>query len=215
MENFKELLYKFEKLEEIQKIQGEFQNGCSKEDIEKLFESTSLTPTQEFIELYCWHDGMKNNSEGKTFEYYGGNMGDIYTGVNLFSMATFLPLKRSMFYYHGLKEYEELLPFFADDNVLFINLDINSKNYGKIYIQNNAVLIVEPMPIFNSLREMFLTFFEAFSSKIFYFELDENNDYYLEVDDEKDWKLGKELNPACIYWDGDNDTFLDYKYLKE
>lgn len=213
MENFKELLHKFETLEEIRKIAGEFQNGYSKEEIEKLFESTSLTPTQEFIELYCWHDGMKNNFKGQMSEFYGGSMGDIYAGVNLFSTATFLPLKRSIDYYRVLNEYEELLPFFADDNVLSINLDINSKNYGKIYIQNNAVLIVEPMPIFNSLREMFLTFFEAFSSKIFYFELNEDNDYYLEVDDEKEWELGKKLNPTCIYWERDNEMFLNYEYL--
>lgn len=215
MENFKEFLYKFEKLEEIQKIQGEFQNGYSKEDIEKIFESTSLTPTQEFIELYCWHDGMKNNFKGEMSEYYGGYMGDIYTGINLFSTATFLPLKRSIFYYHAIKEYDELLPFFVDDDVLSINLDINSKNYGKIYIQNNAVLILEPMPIFNSLKDMFLTFFEAFYSKISCFELDEDNTYYLEEDYDEKRELCKELNPACIYWDGDNDTFLDYKYLKE
>lgn len=214
MENFKELLHKFEKLEEIQKIAGEFQNGYSKEDIEKIFESTSLTPTQEFIELYSWHDGMKNNFKGQMSEFYGGSMGDIYTGVNLFSTATFLPLKRSIDYCHGLNEYEELLPFFADDNILSINLDINSKNYGKIYIQNNAVLILEPMPIFNSLKDMFLTFFEAFNSKISYFELDEVG-YYLEEDYEEKWELCKKLNPACIYWDGDNNILFDYKYIKE
>ncbi len=213
MENFKELLHKFETLEEIQKIAGEFQNGYSKEEIEKLFESTNLTPTQEFIELYCWHDGMKNNFEEKTFEFYGGNMEDIYVGVNLFSMATFLPLKRSILYYHLTKEYAELLPFFVDDNVLSINLDISSKNYGKIYIQNNAVLIIEPMPIFNSLKDMFFTFFEAFNSKISYFELD-NDGFYLEEDYEEKWELCKKHNVGCVYWDGDNDTFLNYTYLK-
>lgn len=216
MERFKELLHKFERLEEIQKIVGKFQNGYSKKDIEKLFESTNLTPTHEFIELYCWHNGMKNNSEGKTFEFEG-RIEDIYSGVNLFSMATFLPLEECFRYYRARYEnnYDELLPFFVDDNVVSINLDINSKNYGKIYIQNNAVLILEPMPIFNSLKDMFLTFFEAFNSKISCFELDEDNEVYLEEDYEEKWELCKKLNPECIYWGGDNGILFDYKYLKE
>lgn len=218
MENFKELLHKFEQLDEIQKIAEEFQNGYSKEDIGKLFESTNLTPTQELMELYCWHDGMKNMSEGKTFEFEGRTE-KIYSGINLFSMATFLPLEQCFRYYQARiqiyeNRYEELFPFFVDDNILTINLDINSKNYGKIYIQNNAVLILEPMPIFNSLKDMFLTFFEAFDSKISFFGLDEIG-YYLEEDYEEKWELCKKLNPAYIYWDGDNETLFDYKYLKE
>lgn len=215
MENFSEILVEFENLDEIIKIKDEFQPGRDVYSIKSFFNSIDLVPSNEMVELYKWRNGMRNYFEGPIIDLFGNEI-NTYDGINIFPMSTYLPLEVCHKYYASYSnEYKELFPFFSSDSVLLVNLDNLSKNYNKVYIENAELLIIEPMPIFNSVYDMFFTILEGFKQKVFYFEMDDDDEWCLKRDHERYWDLGKKYNPDCEYWQiGNNEILLNYKYDK-
>jgi hypothetical protein len=213
--SFEQLLTRFTKLPALAPIANQFNDGIAVDIIVERLKPFGLTPSKSFLSLYEWHNGMKNISNEREYPIkYDG----LYVGVSFIGTATFVPFEESLrAYTYQYKHYldqpeyfkKELYPFCFDDDILFINLNAQSINYEKIYKQNVPAQLVDPMPIFASLYDMFNTLVDGFEKGIYYFD----DDGYVEDRDDC-WQHGRELNPTCQYWriNIDSSVALYYEY---
>jgi hypothetical protein len=190
-----ELLYKI--VSELQKIKSPvlayLQPGVSKLTYEKKLNSFHLTPSDEFISLYQWHNGT---AEMKTEN----------SNLWLFPGGIFLPIDKALeiYQYHTISNNtwdKTLFPIFADGGGDFylINMSSQSPNHGRIYYFSfNAFDFDQIISYFDSVQSTIETIIEWYQQKAFI--LNYFGDPVVTFDSEKQLHIALKNNPNSDYW---------------
>jgi hypothetical protein len=161
-----------------------FRPGLSKSEVNNLFREIDLIPSDELVDLYTWRNGL---------DYEGVAGGKISFGVN----GGFFPLQESVDMYRSFteKQFPLFFPIFWDDTFL-INLDVESVDYGKIFIYSPSLLIIEPQSCYDGLQQMIRTFQTCFQKGIFSYDADGFFHKSYDLCSE----TSRRLNPLSEYW---------------
>ncbi len=190
MYDFIKLLKKFEnKLGEVNPnlIQSMNKGIANRIDIELIFKSKNLDATDELICFYQWKNGIDTSK------------------IVLDYRALFIPFN-PFFELKTMAEYYDLLvdnnfikkSFFplCTEDVYLINLDKDSKTYGKIFFYSTGFLILEPISIFDSLKTMLLSIIDCFNDEALVYD----SYGYIVINWDLYDSICKKNNPNSDYW---------------
>ncbi len=190
MNDFVKVLKDFElKLGEINPNLIESMNKGidNKIDIESILLSKSLDVNDELLCFYQWKNGIDDSK------------------IVLDYRALFIPFN-PFFALEVMVEYYDMLiendfikksffPLCQQDSYL-VDLDRDSKTYGSIFFYAPGFLIVKPVRIFDSLKNMFLSIIACFDQKALWYD----DEGYIVIEWDLYDSICKENNPNSDYW---------------
>ena len=193
--NFEKYLSEIDNFFWVNKIAliSHFQDPKSTSEIDEVFQNLQLPLRDDVKKLYLWKNGISDLFSKKNGE------------IELFPNGIMMPLELSSSLYildcrvnkfYG-KWYFPLFTSGAGD-FLLINLEIDSSDFGKIYLYSPAILMSsELMTIFDSIEALFLSVLELYKSGVYKFD---QKDKTLEIDYDLEREVIIKNNPNSEFW---------------
>lgn len=152
-----------------------------------------LDSIPEILGLYAWHNGVSVEGSHVVTGFFG------LTGC-------FIPMELIQESYQSRVNPawvisndfsgKYLLPI-SYDNDLLVCLKPDSRFLGAVYIVSPALLIVEPLMIFDSIRAMVAGITECHRQRVYCYDAEGN---FLSFDTEKETKVLRRYNPNSEFW---------------
>ena len=172
-----------------------FQEGLTRGEIDKLARSCHLTFSHEMHQLYKWKNGINFNTLPDK------------TDPNLFPLATFFPLEKSLDYYRYYTKSKKLwrdglFPVFnnAGGDFFLVDTDENSEFYKMIFFFCPSDPLINGMITFaDSMNKLFSAVLECYKEKAFFYTF-YGNTQFLNSISENEKEIFKRFNPKSEYW---------------
>lgn len=152
-----------------------------------------LEPIPEILDLYAWHNGVSVEGLNAATDFFG--LTGCFIPMGLMRETYHIRVNPAWVISNDFSG-KYLLPI-SYDNDLLVCLKPGSRFLGAVYIVAPALLIVEPLRIFDSIRTMVAGITECHHQSIYSYDTEGN---LLDFDVEKETQVLRRYNPKSEFW---------------